>query len=64
MTNRYMEESHDKSKVWNHQVTATGKFITGDQVIVLTTSKSHKIAINWIGSGTVMVWISEKELLR
>lgn len=56
MTNRYTEDSHDKSKVWNHKVSATRKFLGGHQAVVLATSKSHKMATNWLGPGIVMVW--------
>ncbi|MCP8719654.1 MAG: reverse transcriptase domain-containing protein, partial [Asgard group archaeon] len=54
-----MKECQTKRKLWYDRNAVTRKFKVGDLVLVLATSKPHKMAVNWIGPGKVTSVISE-----
>ncbi|XP_035205467.1 uncharacterized protein LOC118180492 [Stegodyphus dumicola] len=54
-----MKECQSKRKLWYDRNAVTRRFKVGDLVLVLATSKPHKMALNWIGPGKVTSVISE-----
>ncbi|XP_035220599.1 uncharacterized protein LOC118193600 [Stegodyphus dumicola] len=54
-----MKECQSKRKLWYDRNAVTRRFKVGDLVLVLATSKPHKMALNWIESGKVTSVISE-----
>ena len=54
-----MKECQSKRKLWYDRNAVTRRFKARDLVLVLATSKSHKMAVNWIGPGKITSVISE-----
>jgi hypothetical protein len=54
-----MLECQVKRKTWYDKNAVLREFKVGDKVLVLATSKPHKMAVNWIGPGTVSSKISD-----
>ena len=48
-----MIENQEKRKLWYDQYAVTEKFEMGDLVLILITSKFHKMSVNWMVSGNV-----------
>ena len=58
-----MREKQDKRKLWYDKNAVSRVFKVGDQVLVLATSKQNKMAVNWMGPGTVTSKVSETNYL-
>ncbi|GFX59590.1 CCHC-type domain-containing protein [Trichonephila clavipes] len=58
-----MEEMQVKRKTWYDKNAVKRKFKDGDLVLVLATSRANKLAVQWIGPGTVLNKISELNYL-
>ncbi|GFX00496.1 transposon Ty3-G Gag-Pol polyprotein [Trichonephila clavipes] len=57
-----MEEMQVKRKTW-YDKNAVNEFKDGDLVLVLATSRANKLAVQWIGPGTILNKISETNYL-
>ncbi|GFY22364.1 retrovirus-related Pol polyprotein from transposon 412 [Trichonephila clavipes] len=53
-----MKECQLKRKTWYDRDAVERKFVEGDLVMVLATSKQNKLEVNWIGPGKVLSRIS------
>ncbi|GFV00689.1 retrovirus-related Pol polyprotein from transposon 412 [Trichonephila clavipes] len=54
-----MKECQLKKKTWYDRDAVERKFVEGDLVMVLVTSKQNKLEVNWIGPGKVLSKISD-----
>ncbi|GFV80057.1 retrovirus-related Pol polyprotein from transposon 412 [Trichonephila clavipes] len=54
-----MKECQLKRKTWYDRDAMERKFVEGDPVMVLATSKENKLEVNWIGPGKVLSRISD-----
>ncbi|GFV82477.1 retrovirus-related Pol polyprotein from transposon 17.6 [Trichonephila clavipes] len=54
-----MKECQLKRKTWYDRDAVERKFVEGDMVMVLGTSKQNKLEVNWIGPGKVLSRISD-----
>ena len=54
-----MAEKQEKRKKWYDRNAVKREFRPGDQVLVLATSRPHKLSVHWIGPGTVEAKLSE-----
>ncbi|GFU65671.1 retrovirus-related Pol polyprotein from transposon 17.6 [Trichonephila clavipes] len=54
-----MKECQLKRKTWYDRDAVERKFVEGDLVMVLVTSKQNKLEVNWIGPGKVLSRISD-----
>ncbi|GFS95718.1 hypothetical protein TNCV_251141 [Trichonephila clavipes] len=54
-----MKECQLKRKTWYDRDVVERKFVEGDLVMVLVTSKQNKLEVNWIGPGKVLSRISD-----
>ncbi|GFS94488.1 retrovirus-related Pol polyprotein from transposon 412 [Trichonephila clavipes] len=54
-----MKECQLKRKTWYDRDVVERKFVEGDLVMVLVTSKHNKLEVNWIGPGKVLSRISD-----
>ncbi|GFY04988.1 retrovirus-related Pol polyprotein from transposon 412 [Trichonephila clavipes] len=54
-----MKECQLKRKTWYDRDVLERKFVEGDLVMVLVTSKQNKLEVNWIGPGKVLSRISD-----
>ncbi len=53
-----MTDCQKKRKVFCYRNAVSRKFKVGNQVLVLATSKPHKMAVDWIGPGKITGVIS------
>ncbi|GFX54129.1 retrovirus-related Pol polyprotein from transposon 17.6 [Trichonephila clavipes] len=53
------KECQLKRKTWYDRDVVERKFVEGDLVMVLVTSKQNKLEVNWIGPGKVLSRISD-----
>ncbi|GFT13630.1 retrovirus-related Pol polyprotein from transposon 297 [Trichonephila clavipes] len=58
-----MEEMQVKRKTWYDKNAVKREFKDGDFVLVLATSIANKLAVQWIGPGTILNKISETNYL-
>ncbi|GFV97485.1 retrovirus-related Pol polyprotein from transposon 297 [Trichonephila clavipes] len=58
-----MEEIQVKRKTWYDKNAVKREFKDGDLVLVLVTSRANKLAVQWIGPGTILNKISETNYL-
>ncbi|GFX05921.1 retrovirus-related Pol polyprotein from transposon 412 [Trichonephila clavipes] len=58
-----MEEMQVKRKTWYDKHAVKREFKDGDLVLVLATSRANKLAVQWIGPGTILNKISETNYL-
>ncbi|GFX92681.1 CCHC-type domain-containing protein [Trichonephila clavipes] len=58
-----MEAMQVKRKTWYDKNAVKREFKDGDLVLVLATSRTNKLAVQWIGSGTILNKISETNYL-
>ncbi|GFW77991.1 retrovirus-related Pol polyprotein from transposon 412 [Trichonephila clavipes] len=58
-----MEEMQVKRKTWYDKNAVKREFKDGDLVLVLSTSRANKLAVQWIGPGTILNKISETNYL-
>ncbi|GFX82078.1 retrovirus-related Pol polyprotein from transposon 297 [Trichonephila clavipes] len=58
-----MEEMQVKRKTWYDKNAVKRAFKDGDLVLVLATSRANKLAVQWIGPGTILNKISETNYL-
>ncbi|GFW76703.1 CCHC-type domain-containing protein [Trichonephila clavipes] len=58
-----MEEMQVKRKTWYDKNAVKREFKDGDLVLVLATSRENKLAVQWIGPGTILNKISETNYL-
>ncbi|GFV07680.1 retrovirus-related Pol polyprotein from transposon 412 [Trichonephila clavipes] len=58
-----MEEMQAKRKTWYDKNAVKREFKDGDLVLVLATSRANRLAVQWIGSGTILNKISETNYL-
>ncbi|GFW68720.1 retrovirus-related Pol polyprotein from transposon 17.6 [Trichonephila clavipes] len=58
-----MKEMQVKRKTWYDKNAVKRKFKDGDLVLVLATSRANKLAVQWIGPGTILNKISEANYL-
>ncbi|GFX17427.1 retrovirus-related Pol polyprotein from transposon 297 [Trichonephila clavipes] len=58
-----MEEMQVKRKIWYDKNAVKREFKDGDLVLVLATSRTNKLAVQWIGPGTILNKISETNYL-
>ncbi|GFX11617.1 retrovirus-related Pol polyprotein from transposon 297 [Trichonephila clavipes] len=58
-----MEEMQVERKTWYDKNTVKREFKDGDLVLVLATSRANKLAVQWIGPGTILNKISETNYL-
>ncbi|GFW60919.1 retrovirus-related Pol polyprotein from transposon 297 [Trichonephila clavipes] len=58
-TPQTMKECQLKRKTWYDRDAVERKFVEGDLVMVLATSKQNKLEVNWIGPGKVLSRISD-----
>ncbi|GFV89793.1 retrovirus-related Pol polyprotein from transposon 412 [Trichonephila clavipes] len=58
-----MEEMQVKRKTWYDKNAVKREFKDGDLVLVLATSRANKLAVQWIGPGTILNKISEMNYL-
>ncbi|GFX78803.1 retrovirus-related Pol polyprotein from transposon 412 [Trichonephila clavipes] len=54
-----MKECQLKRKTWYDRDAVERKFVEGDLVMVLATSKQNKLEVNWMGQGKVLCRISD-----
>ncbi|GFX31862.1 retrovirus-related Pol polyprotein from transposon 297 [Trichonephila clavipes] len=54
-----MKECQLKRKMWYDRDAIERKFVEGDLVMVLATSKQNKLEVNWIGPGKILSRISD-----
>ncbi|GFW91684.1 retrovirus-related Pol polyprotein from transposon 297 [Trichonephila clavipes] len=57
------EEIQVKRKTWYDKNAVKREFKDGDLVLVLATSRTNKLAVQWIGPGTILTKISETNYL-
>ncbi|GFS57467.1 retrovirus-related Pol polyprotein from transposon 17.6 [Trichonephila clavipes] len=50
-----MEEMQVKRKTWYDKNAVKREFKDGDLVLVLATSRANKLAVQWIGPGTILI---------
>ncbi|GFX02139.1 retrovirus-related Pol polyprotein from transposon 297 [Trichonephila clavipes] len=58
-----MKEMQIKRKTWYDKSAVKREFKDGDLVLVLATSRTNKLAVQWIGPGTILNKISETNYL-
>ncbi|GFV62539.1 retrovirus-related Pol polyprotein from transposon 412 [Trichonephila clavipes] len=58
-----MEDMQVKRKSWYDKNAVKREFKDGDLVLVLATSRANKLAVQWIGPGTILNKISETNYL-
>ncbi|GFW88350.1 retrovirus-related Pol polyprotein from transposon 297 [Trichonephila clavipes] len=58
-----MEEMQVKRKTWYDKNAVKREFKNGNLVLVLATSRENKLAVEWIGPGTILIKISETNYL-
>ncbi|GFU36346.1 retrovirus-related Pol polyprotein from transposon 17.6 [Trichonephila clavipes] len=58
-----MEEMQVKRKTWYDENAVKREFKDGNLVLVLATSRANKLAVQWIGPGTILNKISETNYL-
>ncbi|GFV64076.1 transposon Ty3-G Gag-Pol polyprotein [Trichonephila clavipes] len=58
-----MEEMQVKRKTWYDKNAVKREFKDGDLVLVFATSRTNKLAVQWIGPGTILNKISETNYL-
>ncbi|GFU85952.1 retrovirus-related Pol polyprotein from transposon 297 [Trichonephila clavipes] len=58
-----MEEMKVKRKAWYDKNAVKREFKDGDLVVVLAASRANKLAVQWIGPGTILNKISETNYL-
>ncbi|GFW20283.1 retrovirus-related Pol polyprotein from transposon 297 [Trichonephila clavipes] len=58
-----MEEMQVKRKTWYDKNAVKREFKDGDLVLVLAISRANKLAVQWIGPGTILNKISETNYL-
>ncbi|GFW14495.1 retrovirus-related Pol polyprotein from transposon 297 [Trichonephila clavipes] len=58
-----MEEMQVKRKTWYDKNAVKREFKDGDLVLVLATSRANKLAVQWIGPGTILNKILETNYL-
>ncbi|GFW07592.1 retrovirus-related Pol polyprotein from transposon 297 [Trichonephila clavipes] len=58
-----MEEMQVKRKTWYDKNAVKREFKDGDSDLVLATSRANKLAVQWIGPGTILNKISETNYL-
>ncbi|GFW42919.1 retrovirus-related Pol polyprotein from transposon 297 [Trichonephila clavipes] len=58
-----MEEMQVKRKTWYDKNAVKREFKDGDLVLELATSRANKLAVQWIGPGTILNKISETNYL-
>ncbi|GFX81866.1 retrovirus-related Pol polyprotein from transposon 297 [Trichonephila clavipes] len=58
-----MEEMQVKRKTWYDKNAVKREFKDGDLVLVLATSRTNKLAVQWIGPGTILNKILETNYL-
>ncbi|GFT75050.1 retrovirus-related Pol polyprotein from transposon 297 [Trichonephila clavipes] len=58
-----MEEMQVKRKTWYDKNAVKREFKDGDLVLVLATFRANKLAVQWIGPGTILNKISETNYL-
>ncbi|GFT48225.1 retrovirus-related Pol polyprotein from transposon 297 [Trichonephila clavipes] len=58
-----MEEMQVKRKTWYDKNAVKREFKDGDLVLLLATSRANKLAVQWIGPGTILNKISETNYL-
>ncbi|GFX59130.1 retrovirus-related Pol polyprotein from transposon 412 [Trichonephila clavipes] len=58
-----MEEMQVKRKTWYDKNVVKREFKDGDLILVLATSRANKLAVQWIGPGTILNKISETNYL-
>ncbi|GFU02692.1 retrovirus-related Pol polyprotein from transposon opus [Trichonephila clavipes] len=58
-----MEEMQDNRKTWYDKNAVKREFKDGDLVLLLATSRANKLAVQWIGPGTILNKISETNYL-
>ncbi|GFT06335.1 retrovirus-related Pol polyprotein from transposon 17.6 [Trichonephila clavipes] len=58
-----MEEMQVKRKTWYDKNAVKREFKDEDLVLVLATSRANKLAVQWIGPGTILNKISETSYL-
>ncbi|GFX86639.1 retrovirus-related Pol polyprotein from transposon 297 [Trichonephila clavipes] len=58
-----MEEMQIKRKTWYDKNAVKREFKDGDLVLVLATSRANKLAVQWIGPGTILNKFSETNYL-
>ncbi|GFT20695.1 retrovirus-related Pol polyprotein from transposon 17.6 [Trichonephila clavipes] len=58
-----MKEMQVKRKTWYDKNAVKREFKDGDLVLVLATSRANKLAVQWIGPGTILNKISETNYL-
>ncbi|GFX04047.1 retrovirus-related Pol polyprotein from transposon 17.6 [Trichonephila clavipes] len=58
-----MEEMQVKRKTWYDKNAVKREFKDGDLVLVSATSRANKLAVQWIGPGTILNKISETNYL-
>ncbi|GFT98755.1 retrovirus-related Pol polyprotein from transposon 17.6 [Trichonephila clavipes] len=58
-----MEEMQVKRKTWYDKNAVKREFKDGDLVLVLATSRANKLAVQWIGPGTILNKISKTNYL-
>ncbi|GFV00748.1 hypothetical protein TNCV_1385671 [Trichonephila clavipes] len=58
-----MEEMQVKRKTWYDKNAVKREFKDGDLVLVSATSRTNKLAVQWIGPGTILNKISETNYL-
>ncbi|GFS49176.1 retrovirus-related Pol polyprotein from transposon 17.6 [Trichonephila clavipes] len=57
-----MEEMQVKRKTWYDKSAVKREFKDGDLVLVLATSRANKLAVQWIGPGTILNKISKRTI--
>ncbi|GFS75986.1 CCHC-type domain-containing protein [Trichonephila clavipes] len=57
-----MEEMQVKRKTWYDKNAVKREFKDGDLVLVLATSRANKLAVQWIGPGTILNKISKRTI--
>ncbi|GFY22544.1 retrovirus-related Pol polyprotein from transposon 17.6 [Trichonephila clavipes] len=55
-----MKECQLKRKTWYDRDAVERKFVEGDLVMVLVTSKQNKLEVNWIGPGKLVSLVVEE----
>ncbi|GFU79001.1 retrovirus-related Pol polyprotein from transposon 17.6 [Trichonephila clavipes] len=57
-----MEEMQVKRKTWYDKNAVKSEFKDGELVLVLATSRANKLAVQWIGPGTILNKISKRTI--
>ena len=63
LAERRMSSQQNKRKTWYDRNAVSRKFKVGNKVLALATSKSNKMAMNWIGPGKITGVISDTSYL-